>query len=307
VFGSDLSTSGTFNAGVRGVSVRGIGVAGQSTSGTGVSGISTSNNGVFGDSQAAGASGIYGQNDGGGFGVAGRLTKPGLSAVLADAGSTGSPALSAQSAAGVGANIVGGFRDSISLHDFPALSIIGNTTISGGNTFLNDLIDACPSGTASPCSFMGGQVFRLFQTGDLVIAGRVFTSGSCSSGCSVANALTETRVRFYTPQESLPTVEDFGEAQLVNGQAYVRIDSAFANTIDPRASYMVIITPEGDSNGLYVTAKTPTSFEVHENRGGRSTLAFSYRIVAKPYGENASRLQRFVVRLPRAGASLKLQ
>jgi len=89
------------------------------------------------------------------------------------------------------------------------------------------------------------------------------------------------RALFYTPRESLPTVEDFGQVQLVAGRPYVRIDPTFADTIDQRTKYMVIITPEADSNGLYVTAKTPTSFEVHENRGGRSSLAFSYRIVAK--------------------------
>jgi hypothetical protein len=53
----------------------------------------------------------------------------------------------------------------------------------------------------------------------------------------------------------------------------------------PWACYeMVFITPEGGSNRLYVVNKTAAGFEVHENRGGRSTLAFSYRIVAKPFG-----------------------
>jgi hypothetical protein len=66
---------------------------------------------------------------------------------------------------------------------------------------------------------------------------------------------------------------------------------------------MVLITPEGDSNGLYVVNKSSVGFEVHENRAGRSTLAFSYRIVAKPFGERPVRLQMITVSRP--GTSLR--
>jgi hypothetical protein len=85
-------------------------------------------------------------------------------------------------------------------------------------------------------------------------------------------------------------MEDVGEARLVNGRAYVRLDTAFSSTIDHQTNYLVFLTPEGDSRGLFVTNRTIGGFEVGENQGGRSTLAFSYRIVAKPYGDNAPRL-----------------
>jgi hypothetical protein len=139
----------------------------------------------------------------------------------------------------------------------------------------------------------------VFSDGNEQITGKIFTGGACGTGCARTATSGEKRVRFYSPQESLPTVEDFGEGQLVNGQAYVRIDPAFANTMDPRANYMVFITPEGDSRGVYVTAKTSAGFVVRENQGGRSTLAFSYRIVAKPYGEHPARLQMFTMAVPK--------
>jgi hypothetical protein len=85
-------------------------------------------------------------------------------------------------------------------------------------------------------------------------------------------------------------MEDTGEAQLVDGRAYVRIDDALANVIDRGAEYSVFITPEGDNRGLYVTQKSPTGFAVRESQSGRSTLAFAYRIVAKPYADVSSRL-----------------
>ena len=97
-------------------------------------------------------------------------------------------------------------------------------------------------------------------------------------------------VSTYSPQQSEPTVEDFGQGQLVNGQAAVRLDPAFANTMDQRKSYLVFITPDGDSRGLYTTQKTLSGFVVRENGGGHSTLAFDYRIVGKPFGNSSPRL-----------------
>src|ERR1700737_36098 len=71
LIGNDISTSGIYNAGVRGLSTRGSGVGGQSTSGAGVSGTSSSgvgmdgfsnsSNGVQGISNQFNASGVYGQ------------------------------------------------------------------------------------------------------------------------------------------------------------------------------------------------------------------------------------------------------
>jgi hypothetical protein len=43
----------------------------------------------------------------------------------------------------------------------------------------------------------------------------------------------------------------------------------------------VFVTPEGDCRGLYVRRKTAASFEVRELAGGKSNVAFSYRIVGR--------------------------
>lgn len=55
-------------------------------------------------------------------------------------------------------------------------------------------------------------------------------------------------------------------------------------------SYHVFLTPEGDCQGLNVKQKTPNSFEVYEVGGGKSNVAFDYRIVALPNGHEAVRL-----------------
>lgn len=94
----------------------------------------------------------------------------------------------------------------------------------------------------------------------------------------------------YSSRTTAPQVEDVGKAQLENGRGYVTIDARLADAIDRRTEYYVFVTPEGDCNGLYVTQKTPTGFAVRELHGGRSSLSFEYRIVAKPLGEDGSRL-----------------
>ena len=73
--------------------------------------------------------------------------------------------------------------------------------------------------------------------------------------------------------------EDFGSAQLSSGSAVVAIDPDFAQTANTATNYMVIPVPNGECKGLYITNKTPTSFEVRELGGGTSSIRFDYRIV----------------------------
>jgi hypothetical protein len=85
--------------------------------------------------------------------------------------------------------------------------------------------------------------------------------------------------------------EDFGTAQLANGQATVTIEPLFLQTINTGVPYHVFVTPLGDCNGLYVTNKTATSFEVRELGSGTANIEFDYRIVAKRLGFEDLRLE----------------
>ena len=85
--------------------------------------------------------------------------------------------------------------------------------------------------------------------------------------------------------------EDFGSGQLTDGAAVIQLEPAFGQTVNTSVEYHVFLTPNGDSRGLYVTHKTPTSFEVREQAGGTSNVAFDYRIVALRKGSEALRLQ----------------
>jgi hypothetical protein len=76
---------------------------------------------------------------------------------------------------------------------------------------------------------------------------------------------------------------------LTSGETYVRIDPRFADTMNRSASYLVFLTPQGDTAGLYVTQKMAAGFLVREH-GGRSNVVFDYRIVAQPFEPQGARL-----------------
>ena len=124
-------------------------------------------------------------------------------------------------------------------------------------------------------------------SGNITIEGTVMTG-------SPPLVATHTRggpdVSAYAPREAEPSIEDFGHAQLTNGQAHVALERAFAGTVDPGRPYLVFITAEGDNRGLYVTGKSRDGFIVREAQGGRATIGFAYRIVAKPLGDAGTRL-----------------
>jgi len=144
---------------------------------------------------------------------------------------------------------------------------------------------------STPSYFLEGEVaggnFTLDYNGNLTVSGTVTTSRGTYVRTSGSNGAAMLE---YTGRTTAPQVEDVGEAQLANGRAYVPIDARLSETIDPRVAYHVFVTPEGDCNGLYVTQKSPAGFAVRELRGGRASLAFEYRIVAKPVDENGVRL-----------------
>ena len=73
--------------------------------------------------------------------------------------------------------------------------------------------------------------------------------------------------------------EDFGIGHLTGGRARIELDPDFATTVNTDG-YHVFITEYDDHNGLFVTNRTNTGFEVRAKTSA-SEAAFSYRVVAK--------------------------
>ena len=143
----------------------------------------------------------------------------------------------------------------------------------------------------------GIPVFTATDGGDVFISGLIHTHGSCNAGC-IVGGLPVHNVDEYAPMETEPTIEDNGQATLVDGIANVAMDPKFVNVIDPAIEYLVSVTPEGECEGLYVASRRPTGFVVRELRHGHHSLSFEYRIVARRTGVAAPRLP--MVDVPRS-------
>lgn len=306
VIGADVSSSGTFNSGVKGTSARGTGVSGLSSSGKGVLGSANSGTAVFGKSNSG--IGLWGTSNNGTaiFGQA--LAGEGV--VGQDLSSSGGIGVQGFSQAGNGVEGINAQHGSVPGANIGVLGLTFSTSITtfnpklpaGGlfNSASGEGVVAESSGsqaeTLAAANFGGGPIMRgyagsteimeLDNAGNIVITGTLTQSGT---PMSVSRLARGNRLIMYSPKQAIATVEDVGETQLVLGQAYVRLDPRFAGTIDEHASYLVFLTPQGDTSGLYVAEKTAAGFMVREH-GGRSNIAFDYRIVAKPFGSHDARL-----------------
>ncbi len=112
---------------------------------------------------------------------------------------------------------------------------------------------------------------NLTVTGDSVVWGTKSAAARHDDG---------THRLLYCVESAESQFEDFGEVKLVKGKAEVRLDRDFIGVADTRY-YHVFLTPYGDSQGLFVTARRSTGFQVREQGGGKSSLTLSYRVVAR--------------------------
>jgi hypothetical protein len=124
--------------------------------------------------------------------------------------------------------------------------------------------------TANPNSFAG------FFAGNAVVTGTL-TAGVKNAMVAFPDGTQRVLHCMESPEHWF---EDFGTAKLKGGRAVVRLDADFAKVIK-RGDYRVFVTPEGDCRGLYIRNRSAGTFEARELAGGRSNVAFSYRIVGR--------------------------
>ncbi|MBU0491092.1 MAG: hypothetical protein KKB13_04515 [Chloroflexi bacterium] len=253
--------------GVTGGSNSGDAVRGISTNGVGVRGESTNHDGVRGEASASNRSGVYGYNSGSGYGMAGRSVNGwGLEADGNDDGPFTSRKGDLLLDGSYGDIFTPGF---LRLWSDVDVYVIMDANNDGFNSFT--LFNGA-----------GSAVFNVNESGNLWAAGS-------------KAALVETPNRgprlVYAVESPEVWIEDFGTAALVNGKAIVSIEPIFAETVNLEMDYHVFLTPLGDCKGLYVAAKSPTSFEVRELGGGTASTGFDYRVVAKRRGYENTRLE----------------
>ncbi len=253
--------------------------------------------GIFSSTDSGLAAGWFDAGASGAFwGLVGINENTGATAIMAT--NTGTAGIFGGQGGTAGTPVLVAEEDTAGMYSFTTYNDTSGN--SGGPGANNESFIVSDTANYSGLGFGNGDDVNV--SGDLYVTGEVYvdcpysafptTSGGGCTGPLVHPRMTAsgTKVNTYGAIQSLPTMEDFGEAQMVNGQAAVSLERTFASTIDRSRSYLVFITPEGDSNGLYVASKTPNGFVVRESRSGHSTLGFQYRIVAHPYGDASTRL-----------------
>jgi len=247
----------------------GNGVIGQnraSNGGNGMRGVADGTsgfaNGVVGESSSPGGNGVFGVNNAtaGGAGVVGLSSSPSGDAIFGTAASSsGYP------------HAVVGFLDS------QQGGVAGQFVAHGGAGLILQGL--------SGSNF--NQVFSVDANGNLNISGNLVVSGSKSAGVKLQNGR---EVALYAVESPENWFEDFGSGEMNNGVAWVPLEGSFAEATNATVTYHVFLTANGDSNGLYVSRKTPTGFEVREHGGAASNVAFDYRIVVRRRGYESIRM-----------------
>ncbi|MBV8489443.1 MAG: hypothetical protein JO199_02855 [Candidatus Eremiobacteraeota bacterium] len=303
-------------------------LGGENTVGTAVEGIATAAKAIGVDGQANGAAGVgvfgqgngigvEGKNTGGGFGVMGAGTNSVAAVIGTNSGTgygvegsnVGSGGIGVYGTAGTlgygvegvatagGSGVYGttlfktGFGVQGNSSGPSAVGVYGSATSGGTGVSAYSATRAIEASTlaggmAMEADNQYGHIMSLDGLGNLILEGTSTQNGTPA----IVVAGRDAKRTSYASQSAVPSLEDTGEAQLRGGAAFVPIDPALAASIDTSAPYHVLITPEGDCRGLYVAAKTARGFVVRELMGGRSTVDFEYRIVARPIGAKQTRL-----------------
>lgn len=296
IFGNATATSG-FTSGVSGdatSSPNGSGVFGRTVQWIGVGGQATATSGtpaygVWGDTASTSGVGVVGFADapsGYSYGVAGNNASINGLAVFGNAtAGSGSPS--------------GVYGITISPD---GNGVVGNAaSTSGFPTAVVGFLNSNDGGIAGQFVAHGGkglilqgvsgpnfnQVFSVGANGDLNIAGNLTVGGTKSSTAKLQNGR---EILLYAVESPENWFEDFGSAELENGSAWVPLDTSFAEATNTAITYHVFLTPNGDSNGLYVARKTAAGFEVREQGGGGSSVPFDFRIVVRRRGYETVRM-----------------
>lgn len=143
--------------------------------------------------------------------------------------------------------------------------------------------------------------------GPLVVQGSFTATGIKSAAVEHPDGSTR---RLYCVESTESYFEDFGHAQLPDGQATVKLDVDFAALVHTD-EYDVFLTPCGECNGLFVRARTASSFHVSEQHRGASHISFGYRVVGRRRDVARVRMEKVelppILQLPHASPRLPSQ
>lgn len=196
---------------------------------------------------------------------------------------SGRTAIIGEAGIGGGINLPSGFVTNRAAQFLSAggVSTVGFSFDADGNPATNKaggwfgIVDQ-NGGTISRYAFVGAQLNGT--------AYKIVGTGAVST--VVKDLQGEDRILF-APEAPDNVLQDYGTGMLVNGTATVVFDPILAKNIlvDEGHPLKVFVQLEGDCRGVFVHQKSNTGFVVSELSGGRSTVPFSWMIVAQRANE----------------------
>ena len=249
-------SSAPTQAAVYGVNQDNIGIVGQGRIAVSALGADEASGGVYATGSNYGVWGI----SFGGTGVEGRSEQgTGVRGVSVDSsGVVGQSAKGSRSPSILGYS--SGFEPGVQGHSPDGPAVVGTTTYGSAASFV----------------------------GPVYVWGSLFVIGATKS--AVVPHPDGTLRQLYCVESPESWFEDFGTGELREGEANIPIDPDFAALVQAD-DYHVFLTPYDDCNGLYVSRKEPDGFQVREQRGGHSSLQFSYRLLSRRRDVDAPRLE----------------
>ncbi len=242
------STSGTDDpaAGVFGNSAVGSFAAG-------VKGDGSAGPGVLGSAGASNAAGVFGIGYGGNFNVG--VSGHSASGTGVRATTNGSDGVNSQSNGSNGNGVVG-----IANNGTNAYGVWGRST----------------SGYGVVCSG------KFSQGGGAFEASPTSTTWTTNKPATVKLA-DGSKVKLFAEEAAEVYFNDYGEGRLSDGRAHIELDSKFLQTvtIDQAHPMRVFVQPADECNGMFVTNRSSSGFDVVELHDGKSNAGFIYRIVCK--------------------------
>lgn len=109
---------------------------------------------------------------------------------------------------------------------------------------------------------------------------KTVASGAATNSCSVPD-IDGNMVCMHAPETPEAYFQDYGEGKLLNGKVHITLDPTFAKNvrINEKHPLRVYVQLEGNCNGVYVTNKTETGFDVIELGDGKSNTSFQWTVV----------------------------
>jgi len=270
VAGFSTIAASTLNpVGVYGQAITNTGFAIQGINGsaTGTGGIFTGNNAattylVAGTGTAANGTIVghfgYGRNAANGTGVVGAGNNSGL--IFTPASGSG------VSGTGIQYGVTGFATTTVNTN------ANNNSAANGLNGSAGGYFEVQAAGTAQTWAYVGVR-------DNFGLVRKIIGPGTVNT---IVNDLEGNRVALSCPEAPENLFQDYGAGKLVDGRARITLDPILSKNIvvDGTHPLRVFVQLEGDCNGVYVTNKSASGFDVIELMNGSSGTPFTWTIAA---------------------------